>query len=84
MKITEVLPVGGLSRQFELLKVLPFSGPTLWRKCKDDEFPKPIKIGEKMTAWRNDEVNMWFAEMNAKSSEATQVNPIKKATKNPD
>jgi hypothetical protein len=45
---------------------LPFSGATLWRKVKAGKFPKPIKLGEKITAFRVGEVRAW---LNSQSEE---------------
>lgn len=39
---------------------LPFSGATLWRKVKAGTFPKPIKLGAKITAFRVGEVRAWL------------------------
>jgi predicted DNA-binding transcriptional regulator AlpA len=47
-------------RQKNLLSILGFSAPTLWRKVKAGTFPKPVKLGEKMTAWRLEEVQAWM------------------------
>lgn len=40
--------------------MLPFSAPTLWRMVKAGTFPKPIKLGERITAWRIEEVQSWI------------------------
>jgi prophage regulatory protein len=40
---------------------LPFSAPTLWRKVKAGTFPKPIKLSERVTAWKVGEVRAWMA-----------------------
>ena len=50
-------------RQKQLLQFLPFSAPTLWRKVKSGTFPKPIKLGENITAWRSEEIDQWIKEM---------------------
>jgi predicted DNA-binding transcriptional regulator AlpA len=50
----------GLIRQKQLLPLVGFSAPTLWRKVKAGSFPQPIKIGEKMTAWRMEEIRKWM------------------------
>ena len=50
----------GFIRQKNLLGLLGFSAPTLWRKVKAGTFPKPVKLGEKMTAWRVAEVEEWM------------------------
>jgi predicted DNA-binding transcriptional regulator AlpA len=47
-------------RQKQLLLQLPFSAPTLWRKVKAGTFPKPVKLGQNITAWRVEEVNQWI------------------------
>lgn len=47
-------------RQKNLLSILGFSAPTLWRKVKAGTFPQPVKLGEKMTAWRLEEVQEWM------------------------
>ena len=47
-------------RQKQLLQFLSFSAPTLWRKVKAGTFPKPVKLGQNMTAWRCEEVQAWM------------------------
>ena len=39
---------------------LPFSAPTLWRKVKAGTFPKPVKLGERITAFKVGEVRAWM------------------------
>lgn len=47
------LPASGFIRQAQLIPtVVPFSSATLWRKCKSGQFPKPVKLSERVTAWR--------------------------------
>ena len=50
----------GFIRQKSLLGKLGFSAPTLWRKVKAGTFPKPVKLGQNMTAWRCEEVQAWM------------------------
>ena len=40
--------------------VLPFSQPTLWRKVKAGTFPKPVSLGDRMSAWRVSDVREWI------------------------
>ena len=48
-------------RQSQLIPaVLPFSVATLWRKVKNGTFPKPVKLSDRITAWRSDEVLEWL------------------------
>jgi prophage regulatory protein len=51
-------------RQKQLLLKLPFSAPTLWRKVKAGTFPKPVKLGENITAWRIEDIDAWVKEIN--------------------
>lgn len=39
---------------------LPFSGATLWRKVREGTFPKPLKLGPKITAFKVGEVRAWL------------------------
>lgn len=39
---------------------LPFSAPTLWRKVKAGTFPRPVKLSERITAWKVGEVRAWL------------------------
>lgn len=41
--------------------ILPFSAPTLWRRVKDGKFPKPVKLSDRVTAWRVRDVRAWLA-----------------------
>lgn len=38
-------------RQRQLLEHLPFSAATLWRMVGSGDFPKPIKLSERVTCW---------------------------------
>lgn len=44
---------------------LPFSAPTLWRKVKAGTFPKPIKLSERVTAWKVGSVRAWLMAQEA-------------------
>lgn len=64
------LPDSALVRQSQLVRdpkhptrptPLPFSPATFWRKVKDGAFPKPVKLGERITAWKVGEVRAWLA-----------------------
>lgn len=55
------LPDEALIRQKELLafNVTPFSASTLWRMCRDNRFPRPIRVSEAITAWRVGDIREW-------------------------
>jgi len=48
-------------RHPERLTPLPISPATFWRKVKEGSFPKPIKLGARITAWKVGEVRAWIA-----------------------
>lgn len=54
------LPDGALLRERQLLPVLPWSSPTLWRRVKTGDFPQPVRLEGRITAWRWGDVRMWL------------------------
>ncbi|NMM13577.1 MAG: AlpA family phage regulatory protein [Rhodoferax sp.] len=40
---------------------LPFSAPTLWRNVKAGTFPAPLKLSQRVTAWRVGDIRAWMA-----------------------
>ncbi|MEI8169834.1 MAG: AlpA family phage regulatory protein [Rhodoferax sp.] len=64
----DTLPKSAFARQSQLVQSpatpaapLPFSAATLWRKVKDGSFPKPVKLSERVTAWRVGDVREWMS-----------------------
>lgn len=62
------LPASGFVRQAQLVttktdkvKPVPFSAATLWRKVKNGTFPPPVKLSNRVTAWRVEDVRSWMA-----------------------
>jgi len=59
----DALPFGAYIRAQQLVPgILPFSNSTLWRKVRAGEFPKPVKLSERVTAWRVEDVRQWLAD----------------------
>lgn len=57
----DTLPASGFIRQAQLIpRVVPFSSATLWRHCSRGLFPKPVKLSERVTAWRVGDVREWL------------------------
>jgi predicted DNA-binding transcriptional regulator AlpA len=46
-------------KDFEMLKITPFSNATLYRKIKLGDFPRPIKIGS-ISVWRVSSLREWL------------------------
>jgi predicted DNA-binding transcriptional regulator AlpA len=54
------LPDEALLRERELLPVVPWSAPTLWRRVKSGDFPQPIRLEGRITVWRWGDVRAWL------------------------
>lgn len=53
----------GYLRQSQLIPhIVPISSSTLWRRVKDGTFPAPIKLSERITAWRIEDINNWMVQ----------------------
>ena len=48
-------------RVSQLTKLIPISKASVWRKVKEGSFPKPVKLGERITAWHMNDIEAWLA-----------------------
>jgi predicted DNA-binding transcriptional regulator AlpA len=55
-------PVPEYVREKHILEALKISSPTLWRKVVSGEFPKPIKLSGRVTAWLLRDVELWLQQ----------------------
>jgi predicted DNA-binding transcriptional regulator AlpA len=59
--LNRALPAEGFIRQSTLIPaIVPFSPATLWRKVNSKEFPAPVKLSTRITAWRVEEIREWL------------------------
>lgn len=56
------IPETGFLRQSQVLKFVPISKSTLWRRVKVRTFPAPVKLSERITVWRVEDIRQWIAE----------------------
>jgi prophage regulatory protein len=55
------LPETGFVRQSQLIPgILPFSSATLWRLVRAGRFPAPVRLADRITAWRTEDVRQWI------------------------
>lgn len=40
--------------------LLPMGETTIWDKVRSGEFPKPVKLSERVTVWRLSDVQAWM------------------------
>ena len=60
-KIFESLPERGYIRQKLLIPhLVPFSVATLWRRVKTGDFPAPVRLSPRITAWRIEDIKAWL------------------------
>lgn len=59
------LPETGFLRLPEVLKVFPVSKSTWWAGVKEGHFPKGIKLGPKMTAWRVEDIRELISNLSS-------------------
>ncbi len=50
------LPETGFVRLPTILKIYPIGRSTWWQGVKDGKFPKPVKLGQRTTAWRVEDI----------------------------
>jgi len=55
------LKAGNNLRVSTLAPRLGISKNTIWRLVREGRFPKPIKITEKISVWKADDVLAWLA-----------------------
>lgn len=57
------LPAVGFVRQSQLIPaIVPFSSATLWRRVNSGDFPRPVKLSERVTAWRVEDIRAWMRD----------------------
>ncbi|GJM02862.1 MAG: hypothetical protein DHS20C08_13630 [Rhodomicrobium sp.] len=56
------LPQTGFVRLPDVLKVYPVSKSTWWAGIKEGRYPKPVKLGPKITAWRVEDIRTLIAQ----------------------
>jgi prophage regulatory protein len=59
------LPVTGYVRLSQLVRLIPFSPATVWRKVRAGQFPKPLKLSANVTAWKAEDVREWMKSREA-------------------
>lgn len=55
----------GLYRLDEVLKRFPVSRSHWWAGVKSGKYPKPVKLSERCTAWRIEDINALIEEVSS-------------------
>jgi len=56
------LPETGFIRLPTILKVIPVGKTTWWAGVKSGRFPKPVKLGSRITAWKVEDIRNLIAD----------------------
>ena len=67
-QLRQDMPHAGYIRQAGLLAMIPISSATLWRWVAKGDFPKPVKLSPRITAWPIEAVQAWLAASGDESS----------------
>lgn len=62
------LPETGFVRLRDVLRVYPVSKTTWWRGIQSGRYPKPVKLGARMVAWRAEDIRDLIAKTNAQAA----------------
>jgi predicted DNA-binding transcriptional regulator AlpA len=52
----ELLRDAHFLRLSQILKLIPVGKTTWWNGVKSGRFPKPVKLGERITAWKAEDI----------------------------
>jgi len=58
---TSALPATGFLRLPAVLTLIPVGRSTWWAGIKSGRYPKPVKLGPRMSAWRAEDVRSLIA-----------------------
>jgi prophage regulatory protein len=57
---SSTVSTAGFLRQPQVLSLIPISKSTLWRRVRARTFPVPVKLSERITVWRAEDVREWI------------------------
>lgn len=69
MNRLELLPETGFLRLSTVLRVFPVSKSTWWAGVKIGKFPKPVKLTERTTAWKAEDIRELIQARNNQGKE---------------
>lgn len=62
---TTTQPVNGLLRLPQVLALIPISRSGWWKGVADGRYPKPVKIGPRVTAWKAEDIRKCIEALSA-------------------
>lgn len=58
----------------QILNLIPIGKSTWWAGVKSGRFPKPVKLGPNITAWRAESIRNLIAELSGEKPQINEVN----------
>lgn len=74
------LPSIGFLRQSQVLRLIPISKSKLWRQVQARTFPQPVRLSQRVTVWRAEDLRRWIEQQTAawkQSSTAPCSRPLR-------
>ena len=65
MQVT--IPETGFIRLAQVLTVIPLGKSSWWKGVKSGRFPKPVKLSERCTAWKAEEIHALIKQLSAQT-----------------
>lgn len=67
------LAATGFIRQAQLIPTfVPFSSATLWRLVSRKKFPQPVRLSERITAWKCEDIHAWLQAVGTQETRAAR------------
>lgn len=67
-EIARPLPETGYVRLPTILSVFPVGRSTWWQGVKDGRYPRPVKLSERVTCWRVEDIRQLLARSYEKAA----------------
>ena len=61
------IPEIGFVRLSQILTVIPIGKTCWWEGVKTGRFPKPVKLSERCTAWRAEDIHKLIVELSERN-----------------
>ena len=58
---------GGFIREKHILELIPVAHSTLWEWVSSGKFPAPLKLSERVTVWKREDVEEFIAKQGGAS-----------------
>lgn len=67
-QVQEATNLNGFLRIPQILQLIPVGKSTWWAGVKSGRFPKPVKLGPRITAWKKEDIYQLIETLNSEAS----------------